>query len=194
MGYRYDASIFPTSLAPVARAYFLMTSQLKDEARKRASQMYGGFQSALQPNRPFMRSIPAVEPSSDDQDPASEQDRGDAGSLCEIPVSVMPITRTPIHFSYFLFLASFSKLAAKAYFRKAMMLFRMTGGPPSLLLHPPDFLGVEDDSDMAFFPGMKMPRDAKLDLMRWALGHLARQFHVVRMRQQTEQFYQQHAG
>jgi peptidoglycan-N-acetylglucosamine deacetylase len=90
----------------------------------------------------------------------------------------MPLARTPIHFSYFTFLAGFSKLAAKMYFRKAMLLCRITGSVPSLLLHPPDFLGREDDADMAFFPGMKLARREKLELVRWALTHFSRSFDV----------------
>ena len=157
--YVYDASIFPTSIAPIARAVFLMRTQLKGEQRERAKKLYGGFSSLLHPNRPYERRI-------------------DHQSLWEVPVTVMPLTRTPIHFSYFHYLASFSKLAAKAYFRAAMQLCRITKTPPSLLLHPPDFMGREDDSDLAYFPGMKMPRKEKLELLRWALEYYREHFDV----------------
>lgn len=148
--YLYDASIFPTSIAPIARAVFLMKSDLKGEQREKAKKLYGGFSSLCQPNRPFSRTV-------------------DQASLWEVPVTVMPLVRTPIHFSYFTFLASFSTLAAKTYFRAALSLCKLTRTPPSLLLHPPDFLGHEDDSDMAYFPGMKMARKDKLAIVRWAL-------------------------
>ena len=149
-GYAYDASIFPTSIAPIARAVFLMRTELKGQAKENAKKLYGGFASLRQPNRPFRRTV-------DDQ------------QLWEVPVTVMPLIRTPIHFSYFTFLASFSTFAAKAYFRTALRLCLMTGTPPSLLLHPPDFLGREDDGDMAYFPGMKMTRASKQSIVRWAL-------------------------
>lgn len=158
-GYRYDASVFPTSIAPLARAVFLLKSDLKGEQRKKAKSLYGGFQSLRQPNRPFRREV------------------GDS-RLWEVPVTTMPFSRTPIHFSYLTYLASFSTMAAKAYFRSAIELCRLTGTAPSLLLHPPDFLGREDDSDMAYFPAMNMGRTAKLAIVRWALKQLSDSFEV----------------
>ena len=157
--YVYDASIFPTSIAPIARAVFLMKTDLKGAEKEKAKKLYGGFDSLRQPNRPFLRT---------------------AGNrkLWEIPVTVMPLIRTPIHFSYFTFLASFSTLAAKTYFRTALWLCKATGTAPSLLLHPPDFMGREDDSDLAYFPGMKMARSDKLAIVRWGLKLYAKQFDV----------------
>ncbi|TWT52508.1 Polysaccharide deacetylase [Rubripirellula amarantea] len=157
--YVYDASIFPTSIAPIARAVFLMKTDLQGAEKERAKKLYGGFDSLRHPNHPFERNI--------------------AGhSLWEMPVTVMPFTRTPIHFSYFTFLASFSTLAAKSYFRTALWLCKVTGTAPSLLLHPPDFMGREDDSDLAYFPGMKMQRRDKLAIVRWALELYSTQFDV----------------
>ncbi|QDT02870.1 Polysaccharide deacetylase [Rubripirellula lacrimiformis] len=162
LDYAYDASIFPTSIAPIARMAFLIKSDLKGEQRERAKKLYGGFSSLRQPNRPFLRTI-------------------DDSQLWEMPVTVMPWTRTPIHFSYFTYLASFSTLAAKTYFRTAIRLCRMTGTPPSLLLHPPDFLGSEDDHDMSYFPAMNMAVKDKLAIVRWALELYAETFDVRTM-------------
>ena len=136
-----------------------MRTKLSGQQRERAKKLYGGFSAMRQPNRPFQREI-------------------DASRLWEIPVSVMPFTRTPIHFSYFTYLASFSTLAAKSYLRSAFRLFKLTGTPPSLLLHPPDFLGREDDTDMAYFPGMKLARRDKLRIVRWALKLFSESFDV----------------
>ncbi|MDV6032009.1 MAG: polysaccharide deacetylase family protein [Phycisphaera sp. RhM] len=166
LDYAYDASVFPTSVAPLARAVFLARTKLKGEQKEKAKQLYGGFASMRNPNRPFCRTV-------------------EASRLWEIPVTVMPLTRTPIHFSYFLFLAGVSKLAAKTYLRSALRLCRWTATTPSLLLHPPDVLGCEDDSDMAYFPGMKMPRAEKLELVRWALQRYGRTFNVQTMIQQV---------
>lgn len=157
--YIYDASIFPTSIAPIARMVFLMKTDLKGEQREKAKKLYGGFSSLRQPNKPFERTV-------------------DGKSLWEMPVTVMPLSRLPIHFSYFTYLASFSTLAAKAYFTQAIWLCKVTGTPPSLLLHPPDFMGQEDDTDMAYFPAMNMPRDKKLSIVRWALNKYAKSFDV----------------
>ncbi|QDV41693.1 Polysaccharide deacetylase [Stieleria neptunia] len=166
LDYAYDASVFPTSVAPIARAVFLARTKLKGEQKEKAKQLYGGFAAMRNPNRPFRRPV-------------------EGGRLWEIPVTVMPLTRTPIHFSYFLFLAGVSTLAAKTYLSNALRLCRWTGTTPSLLLHPPDVLGCEDDPDMAYFPGMKMPRAEKLKLVRWALRRYAQTFHVQTMIQQV---------
>jgi hypothetical protein len=161
-GFRYDASTFPTSIAPIARMAFMMRANLDEEQRKRASQLYGGWKSAFKPNKPYPRSV-------------------NDSPLWELPVTVMPFTRTPIHFSYFMFLAGISKSIAKTYFSTAIRLCQLTATSPSLLLHPPDFLGSEDDAEMAFFPGMKLKRAEKLSLMDWALRRLATCFDVKRM-------------
>jgi peptidoglycan/xylan/chitin deacetylase (PgdA/CDA1 family) len=160
--YVYDASIFPTSIAPIARMVFLLRTNLQGVEREKAKKLYGGFDSLRKPNRPYQRWI---------------NDK----RLWEVPVTVMPFLRTPIHFSYFTYLASFSTLAAKLYFSTALRLCRISGAPPSLLLHPPDFLGREDDSDMAYFPGMNMARQQKLAIVRWALAKFAETFHVCCM-------------
>ncbi|MEM0925567.1 MAG: polysaccharide deacetylase family protein [Planctomycetota bacterium] len=162
LDYLYDASIFPTSIAPIARAAFLARTKLKGKEKEQAKKLYGGFASLLQPNRPFLRSV-------------------DAARLWEVPVTVMPLSRLPIHLSYLTFLASFSGLMAKAYFRAALRLCHVTRTAPSLLLHPPDFLGREDDREMAYFPGMKMKRRDKLRFVRWALGYYSKSFPVVTM-------------
>lgn len=158
-GYLYDASIFPTSVAPLARMFFLMKTNLKGEQREKAKKLYGGFRSMLNPNAPYERQL-------------------DEQSLWEIPVSVMPFSRLPIHLSYLVYLASFSVRTAKAYFTTAMWLAKKTETPPSLLLHPPDFLGAEDDQDLQYLPGMNMPRESKLKFVRWVLNKYSQEFDV----------------
>jgi hypothetical protein len=163
--YAYDASIFPTSMAPIARAVFLMKTKLKGEQREKAKKLYGGFHSMRFPNRPFQRIV-------------AGRDGAANANLWEVPVTVLPFARTPIHFSYFTYLASFSTLAAKSYFSTALRLCQLTNTTPSLLLHPPDFMGREDDADMAYFPGMNMPRTDKLRIVKWALAKYSNAFDV----------------
>ncbi len=170
----YDASLFPTSMAPVARAYYMLKTGLRGQDRQRAGQLYGGWNAMRQPNRPFLREV---------LDAQQRETR-----LWEIPVTVMPLTRTPIHFSYFTYLASFSTLAAKSYFRMALRMCQWTGTAPSLLLHPPDFMGREDDTQMDFFPAMQMPVAKKLAVVRWALQQLKNRFRVCTMAAQVKAF------
>ena len=167
--YAYDASIFPTSMAPIARAVFLARTRLKGAERERAKKLYGGFAAMRQPNVPFRRRVESMDT-----------------MLWETPVTVMPVFRTPIHFSYLIFLASFSVPLAKGYYRSALAMCRRCGVPPSLLLHPPDFLGVEDRSELDHLPGMKMRRESKLRFVSWALRVLAEQFDVVTIAAQID--------
>jgi hypothetical protein len=155
-GYLYDASSFPTWLGPVARAYFFFTSDLPPEEKARRGKMYGSLADAFAPLRPYQ-----IEP-----------------GLLEIPVTTLPILRTPIHLSYLLFLARFSMPVARLYWNCAITLCRLTGVAPSLLLHPTDFLDLNDAPAMSFFPAMRMPAKQKMDLVRYTLSTLQRHWQV----------------
>lgn len=162
LNYQYDSSVFPTSIAPLSRWIFLMRSKLRGPERERAKKLYGGFSSLLQPNRPFSRSI-------------------DEDQIWEIPVTTMPFLRTPIHLSYFLFLASISLPIAKTYFRTALNFCRWSGTSPSLLLHPPDFMGKGDDHGVHHLPGMHIDHQLRIQWTEWAIKTLAEKFTVQRM-------------
>ena len=58
----------------------------------------------------------------------------------------------------------------------------MTGVGPSILLHPLDFMGCDDDSDLAFFPAMKQPAAKKIAVVADAIDLLARHYRIVTMR------------
>jgi hypothetical protein len=98
----------------------------------------------------------------------------------------MPVFRTPIHFSYLLYLQQYSQWIALLYFRIGLALCRVRGIEPSFLLHPLDFLGQEDDADLAFFPAMKAPRSRKLQLLRVTLRALCRHYDVVPLREHAQ--------
>ncbi len=72
-----------------------------------------------------------------------------------MPVTVMPVLRTPFHFSYLHYAAEKSALLARLYLRTSLQLCRLNRIEPSMLLHPLDFLGGDEEPDLAFFPGMK---------------------------------------
>ncbi len=149
-GYSYDASLFPTVMGPVARAYFFLTSKLPPEEKAKRKGLYGNFSSSFSPLMPYQ-----IQP-----------------GLLELPVTTMPLLRTPIHLSYLLFLAQYSMPLAKAYWDMAMLLCRLTKVSPSLLLHPTDFLDATDVPDMAFFPAMRVPAERKIELVRHTLSSL----------------------
>ena len=163
-GYQYDATVFPNLLNPLARLYFFAHSKLSPEERKRREALFGTWREALQPIKPFEWNL-------------------EGGTLLEIPVTTMPFFKLPIHFSYILYLARFSKFLALTYFRWTLWLCRLSGTAPSLLLHPLDFMGAEDAPRLKFFPGMDMGRAYKLGVIDQVLTELRQDFQVVTMQE-----------
>ncbi len=165
-GYHYDASAFPTVIGPLARAWFFMTTKLPKEEKAKRGKLYGSLRDSFASLRPY-----EIEP-----------------GLVEVPVTTTPFLRTPIHLSYLLFLATVSEPLARLYWRVALTLCRVTGTAPSLLLHPTDFLDVNDAPAMAFFPAMKLPAARKIALVRHVLESLQRLGRVGTMREHAESF------
>jgi hypothetical protein len=162
-GYLYDASTFPTFLGPLARTYYFMTARLTAEEKRRRALLFGSFREGFRPLRPYVW-------------------RTAAGPLVEMPVTTMPLLRVPIHVSYVLYLACRSAALARAYFRAALLACRLAGVRPSLLLHPLDFLGGDDERDLSFFPAMGMPGARKVRLVGDILDLLAREYTLVPVR------------
>ncbi|MCU0567276.1 MAG: polysaccharide deacetylase family protein [Oculatellaceae cyanobacterium Prado106] len=159
-GYQYDASTFPTFLGPLARAYYFMTSKMSPAEREKRKALFGSFKDGFQPLKPY-------------------QWRMGGDRLTEIPVTTLPIFKIPIHFSYLLYLATYSPTLTFLYFRFALWLCKLTKTQPSLLLHPLDFLGCDDVPELAFFPAMNQPTHKKLRVLRKTLQMLAQEFTVV---------------
>src|SRR5262249_47302027 len=127
-------------------------------------QLFGGFAEGFRSLRPY------VWREFDDR-------------LLEIPVTTMPFFKTPIHLSYLLYLSQYSHRLAVAYFESALALCRVTRVEPSILLHPLDFLGKDDDQDLAFFPAMNVCGAEKLQMAAGFIDRLAASFTVVPMRE-----------
>ncbi len=163
-GYRYDASTFPTFLGPLARMYYFMSTRLNREQRAERKQLFGRFSEGFRPLKPFQWTFPE-------------------GQLTEIPVTTMPLFKVPIHASYVLYLAQFSRTLAMTYWRMALTMCRAFGVGPSLLLHPLDFMGCDDDSDLAFFPAMSRPAEPKIELVAEMMDLMRRDFRIVPMQE-----------
>ncbi len=127
-GYQYDGSTFPTYIGPLARMYYFLTARLNASQKEERKKLFGTWSEGFRPLKPYW------------------WESGDARIL-EIPVTTMPIFKAPIHVSYLLYLGQFSHFLAMSYFRNALRLCRLTGVEPSLLLHPLDFMGADDDGD-----------------------------------------------
>jgi peptidoglycan-N-acetylglucosamine deacetylase len=161
-GYRYDASTFPTFLGPIARAYYLLHSRLTKADRTQRKALFGSARAGFMSLRPYRWTS--------------------LGSrMIEIPVTTLPWLKIPVHFSYVMYLATFSPFLARIYFHNALRFCKMNRVEPSLLLHPLDFLGSDDLPDMSYFPGMAIKSDKKLTLLREFLASVAQRFDVVTM-------------
>jgi len=158
--YAYDATAFPNILNPLARAYFFSKSQLTDEQKEQRKALFGTFSDAWRPVKPYRWNL------GDDH-------------LMELPVTTMPVFKTPIHFSYLVYLASYNAPVAKLYTQVTKMMCAITNTEPSLLLHPLDFLGVDDKTGLEFFPAMNMTSTRKLELMEMFFDSLQKRFTPV---------------
>jgi len=167
-GYKYDASTLPTFLGPLARTYYFLTARLSREERAKRKRLFGGWSEGLRPVRPYWW-----------QWDGAPDRTGAPPRLLEIPVTTLPLFRTPIHLSYLLFIRQFSSRAAWAYWRFVMLVCRLTNTAPSLLLHPLDFLGASDDPDLAFFPAMRLEAAEKIAFVRDVLADFAGRYRVV---------------
>src|SRR3954453_9401242 len=81
-GYRYDCSTLPTIIGPIARLIYFRTSKLDAAQRAARADLFGHASEALRPLRPYRWAV------------------GDG--LVEIPVTVVPGVRVPMHVSYLL--------------------------------------------------------------------------------------------
>ncbi len=164
-GYEYDCSTLPTYIAPLARAYYFFKSpQMTDEEREKRKKLFGKFSDGFRSLKPYSWQV------------------GDH-SLIEIPVTTLPMLKTPIHASYLLYLSTFSRIAARNYWKMALRMCLMTGIQPSILLHPLDFLNGEDVPELKFFPAMNIPIEEKLSLIREIVDDLDSKFSIKTMKE-----------
>jgi hypothetical protein len=170
-GYLYDASTLPTFLGPLARMYYFLTSSLKDEEKAQRKALFGGLRDGLRPVRPYRWQL-------------------ENGQLLEIPVTTMPVFKLPFHFSYLLYISTFSTALALTYFKMALWMCRLTGTEPSLLMHPLDFLGSADVPELAFFPAMKLDTTRKRELLSRILRSLDARYTVTSLGEQAKRLQQ----
>jgi hypothetical protein len=62
------------------------------------------------------------------------------------------------------------------------------------LLHPLDFLGCDDETDLSFFPGMNQQRTDKLEILHYCFGVLRKRFDVTTMGEHARQVSRQIDG
>ena len=116
-GYDYDASVLPTSLSPLLKLYYRarMRTGTPDQPQQH---LFGRASNALLPLTPFRWG-------------------GDGAGLLELPISTMPLLRTPMHMSYLQALGATSAGASHGYLRLALRLLRARGcRRPSCCIRP----------------------------------------------------------
>lgn len=163
-GYLYDASSLPTFIGPFARAYYFRTARLAATEMQDREDLFGHFRDGFRSNR-------------------QHRIHFENASIAEIPVTTLPGLRLPIHISYVLYIATISPALALGYFRTALLLCKLTGTEPSILLHPLDFLSGDDCPELAFFPAMNLEPDVKRNVVLKSLQALAGEFEVLPLRE-----------
>ncbi|HEY4235251.1 MAG TPA: polysaccharide deacetylase family protein [Lacipirellulaceae bacterium] len=163
-GYLYDASTLPTYIGPLARWYFRQTATREAAQEAQRRELFGSLREGFRSIKPYVWDTAA-------------------GPIVEIPVTTFPLLRLPIHMTYLVYLWQFSPRLARTYVRLALAACRLRKVAPSMLLHPLDLLGVEDDPDMRFFPGMTVPREEKMELLDEVLAQLTAEYRLVTLRE-----------
>ena len=167
-GYEYDCSTLPTYIGPLARAYYFLASpNMSAEEKEKRKKLFGKLSDGFQSLKPYRWQI------------------GES-SLVEIPVTTLPIFKVPIHASYVIYLSTFSRLAARIYWKTAVTMCKLTGTQLSLLLHPLDFMSGEDAPELKFFPAMNLPLEKKLEFLSDILETFGHSFSITNMRQHAE--------
>ncbi len=162
-GYIFDASTLPTYIGPVARLYYFWTSGLSKEERKERKELFGTFKDGLRPLKPFRWKL------------------SNNKTLLEIPVTTIPIIKIPFHLSYLLYLSSFSMGLMKFYLTFAIFMCKITKTQPSFLLHPLDLIGGDQVPELAFFPGMNVTSEKKVEVFKTVIRKLGKHYQLVNM-------------
>ncbi len=159
--YLYDASSLPTYLGTLARAYYFRKTRLTKEKMARRKKLFGNFRDGFRPNKPYTVQSKSLR------------------KLVEIPVTTMPLVKTPIHLSYLLYLGRFSVPLMSVYFRTALTLCRLNNIEPSFLLHPLDLLNAEQVPEISFFPAMDLDTNTKDRIFEKVLKQLKKHYTLV---------------
>jgi len=163
LGYLYDASVLPTFLGPLARAYYFKGAEFQNEEKKIRKGLFGSLRDGLRPTRPYFWKLPS------------------GNKLLEIPITCVPLLKMPFHLSYLMYIARYSKELMRFYLNFAISLCKLTRTPLSFLLHPLDLIGKEDAPEVAFFPAMDMERKRKRRIFLEVIETLAKHFRLVSM-------------
>lgn len=160
-GYKYDASTLPTFIGPMARWYYFKTAELSREEREKRKYLFGKISEGFRRNNPHYLTITKN------------------SQIAELPVTTFPILRSPIHLSYLIYLYRVDITLLNVYLSSAVFFLKSFNVPVSFLLHPLDFVGGDSVQSLAFFPGMDLKTDEKLNVIRHVLKYLKHKFNIL---------------
>jgi hypothetical protein len=161
--YVFDASILPTYISPLMRMYYFWNSKLTKEERESRKELFGSYKEGFYPLKPFQWKLDNNQ------------------SLLEIPVTTMPLFKIPFHLSYLLYISGFSMRAMKAYLGFSLLMCKITRTSPSFLLHPLDLISGDKVPQLSFFPGMNIPTQKKVEVFKYVLMRIKKDFDVLPM-------------
>ena len=170
--YIFDASTLPTYISPLMRRYYFAKSNLSKEEKENRKELFGSFKEGFFPLKPYVWKFKSNK------------------KLMEIPVTTMPFFKLPFHQSYLLFISGISNGLMKVYLSFAIFMCKLTQTPPSYLLHPLDLIGGDDVPQLAFFPGMNIKSEKKLQVFETAMKMLQKHFEVLPMSEFSKRFSQ----
>jgi peptidoglycan-N-acetylglucosamine deacetylase len=171
-GYKFDASTLPTFIGPLARLYYFWKSDLSKEEKKERKELFGSFREGFRKLKPYFWNLPENE------------------TILEIPVTTMPVFKIPFHLSYLLYLSGISMFLMKIYLYFALFMCRITATNPSFLLHPLDLIGGDQIKQLAFFPGMNISSDKKVEVFRLVIKALKKRYNLQGMNRFYEDNFQ----
>lgn len=142
-GYIYDSTTLPTYIGPLARLYYFWIARLNKKEQEDRQKLFGSFWDGWRSIDPYLWQLPNEK------------------QLLEIPVTTIPIIKTPFHLSYLMYLCTFSPRVANAYLQTAYQACRLAKTTPNFLLHPPDFMDDSQIPELSFFPGINYSKEKK---------------------------------
>jgi hypothetical protein len=163
LNYQFDASTLPTFIGPLARFYYMRTTNLTSEEKKERKKLFGAFKDGFRSVKPYFWNIKGSK------------------KLLEIPVTTIPFVKTPFHLSYLIYLNNISPFLMREYLSIAIAFCKMTKTSPSFLLHPLDIISGDLVPELKFFPGMNVKSDKKINLFLEVINKLKDNFKLVDM-------------
>ena len=154
LGFQYDASIFPTRWARV-----MQNIEKKHSGEYQPRGSYGDSVYKSAPLMPYKVDL------------ASISEKGESG-ITEIPVSVIPIIRSPMH-------RSLSQFLGMWYFALGAGMNRIFGNPLSLLFHGVELVERFQDEKIPKFKWVDTPAPQRMDEMRRMINSIKKKYEIV---------------